>query len=380
MLMILCWAALGALPTQQAFAQALRYGSQAGNDNDDFTINSDNSWNYSKLRLQTGPYIAWNIRSFNEELFFQFDNTSDHASDGRVALKLTPKGDLFTQGIINGSNSLYIRGDNTVIGIDNPTERIRLGFVLQYGKQPTLASSAGNPIIFSQSSGSLNQSDIYYSTFTERMRVAANGNVGIGTPAPSQKLEVNGNIKTTGMLVGTITTPLENTALQVRGSMHVDNSAGDQVFHVSSGKQLVFVGKDAYTRYLATQSAATGKIQSNNFSLWVSKGIVTEDIAFADVASWSDYVFKKDFKLRPLSEVNTYIQKEGHLPGMPSEEEVKQNGYKVHDMLTRMLAKIEELTLYSIKQQEEIERLKTRLESEKNLRKNFGRQHSSNQR
>jgi hypothetical protein len=63
----------------------------------------------------------------------------------------------------------------------------------------------------------------------------------------------------------------------------------------------------------------------------------------------------------PLSELELKIKELGHLPGMPSEAEVKENGYSVNEMQVKMLDKIEELTLNMIELQKENEKLKTKI-------------------
>jgi hypothetical protein len=75
-------------------------------------------------------------------------------------------------------------------------------------------------------------------------------------------------------------------------------------------------------------------------------------------SSWSDFVFKPEYKLISLYEVEKYIKENGHLEGMPTEQEVKENGVELGDMTSKLLQKIEELTLYVIDQNREIEKLK----------------------
>jgi hypothetical protein len=84
---------------------------------------------------------------------------------------------------------------------------------------------------------------------------------------------------------------------------------------------------------------------------------------------WADYVFKKDYPLKSLDEVEKHIAEKGHLPNIPSAEEVLKNGINVAEMNTKLLEKIEELTLYSIEQNkslkqqsEKIQKLEKQLE------------------
>ncbi|MGE8525618.1 cell wall anchor protein [Chryseobacterium rhizosphaerae] len=65
---------------------------------------------------------------------------------------------------------------------------------------------------------------------------------------------------------------------------------------------------------------------------------------------WADYVFKKDYQLKTLDEVEKHIAEKGHLPNIPSAADVIKNGINVAEMNTKFLEKIEELTLYSIEQ------------------------------
>ena len=77
--------------------------------------------------------------------------------------------------------------------------------------------------------------------------------------------------------------------------------------------------------------------------------------------SFPDYVFKPEYKLRSLSELERYIQNEGHLPNVPKAEEVEKNGQDVGLIQQKLLEKIEELTLYVIEQQKEMEAMKKEL-------------------
>jgi len=76
---------------------------------------------------------------------------------------------------------------------------------------------------------------------------------------------------------------------------------------------------------------------------------------------WSDYVFQPGYRLRPLSEVKAYIQANHHLPDIPSEAAVKAQGVSVGEMQSKLLAKIEELTLHMIQQEKENQDLRERM-------------------
>ncbi|MBN8671848.1 MAG: hypothetical protein J0L80_14240 [Chitinophagales bacterium] len=104
----------------------------------------------------------------------------------------------------------------------------------------------------------------------------------------------------------------------------------------------------------------------SGYKLYVQDGILTEKVKVAlssDPTNWSDFVFDETYELRPLSEVEKFIQKNKHLPEIPSTAEVHKEGLDLAQMDAKLLQKVEELTLYIIQQQKEINNLKKQLTS-----------------
>ncbi len=116
---------------------------------------------------------------------------------------------------------------------------------------------------------------------------------------------------------------------------------------------------------------------SDRFSLFVGKGILTEDIAISKTDYWADYVFEDNHKLPTLHELENFIDKNGHLPNIPSKDDVSEKGYDMHTMNVLFLEKIEELTLYLIAQQKKIDQLTSQLENECKLEDRYHRKPSN---
>jgi hypothetical protein len=104
------------------------------------------------------------------------------------------------------------------------------------------------------------------------------------------------------------------------------------------------------------------------YKLFVETGILTEKlkVAVKTTGNWSDYVFDKDYKLLSLGEVESYIKKNKHLPGVPSAEDVVKNGIDMATMDAKLLEKIEELTLYMIEMKKENEAIRKEMDILKN--------------
>jgi hypothetical protein len=95
------------------------------------------------------------------------------------------------------------------------------------------------------------------------------------------------------------------------------------------------------------------KVDANGFA-YARKMVVTLANPFPD------YVFETNYKLMPLSDLATFIAKNKHLPNMPSAQQVADNNNQVElgEMQTKLLEKVEELTLYILQQQAQIDELK----------------------
>lgn len=112
---------------------------------------------------------------------------------------------------------------------------------------------------------------------------------------------------------------------------------------------------------IGTQADPDGGV----YKLIVDGKIIAEEMRIQNSSTWPDYVFEKNYDLMPLGELEKMIQENHHLPGIPSACEVEENGIEVGDMQKRMMEKIEELTLYVIQQQKEIDQLKVELKKVK---------------
>ncbi len=98
---------------------------------------------------------------------------------------------------------------------------------------------------------------------------------------------------------------------------------------------------------------------ATGYALSINGKLVCEELKVQLDAAWPDYVFSDQYKLKPLGELESFIQTNKHLPNIPSAAEVESNGLMVGDMQKKLLEKVEELTLYVIelnKQNKELHR------------------------
>ena len=99
------------------------------------------------------------------------------------------------------------------------------------------------------------------------------------------------------------------------------------------------------------------------YRMSVAGKVIAEELRVQLQGAWPDYVFKENYQLLPLNELEEAIETNGHLPGIPAAAEIEANGLDVGDMQKRMVEKIEELTLYVIQLDQENNKLKERLKA-----------------
>jgi hypothetical protein len=127
----------------------------------------------------------------------------------------------------------------------------------------------------------------------------------------------------------------------------------------------VFIQDNTAKNYFAG-SIGIGTTTPGSYKLAVEGKIGAREIRVTNENPWADFVFKPDYKLPTLQEVEAFIKEKGHLPGIPSANEVKKEGYDMSKMDASLLQKIEELTLHVIELNKKVEAL---AEENKQLKK-----------
>ena len=77
----------------------------------------------------------------------------------------------------------------------------------------------------------------------------------------------------------------------------------------------------------------------------------------------ADFVFDKNYKLIPIDKLEEFIKENKHLPEIASEKEMKENGTNLGNLNSKLLQKVEEMTLYMIQQNKKIEQQNQELQT-----------------
>ena len=363
------------------------YFSGGGDWNSYDSENSDELWisrynaanNKSELRLNLGD-----DHTFDDKFVVGYTS----GSNWNPALTVGANGDMEVKNITKVGTGLL-----TALG-DEETNLIKFGNVGDYQflhetsgafERPTLALhcsdqhalgfySSGWKPLFEVKGGS---GDSYFK-----------GNICVGTNGknqPTDKLLVNGDVRIGLINRYTNTGAGYGNKLYFSGGSNFGNTNSDNSDILWMGRYNVGSNQTELRLNLGDDNAFQDRfaIGCTNGGTWYSSfmvgangnvaigtnsvpdgykmavnGKIKSKGVIVDPSNWADYVFEEDYDLKSIEEVDDFIQSNGHLPDVPSAQEVEETGVNVSEMQSTLLRKVEELTLYIIELHNEIETLK----------------------
>jgi len=299
------------------------------------------------------------------------------------------------------SNSLYLDGSGNIgLGTATPAQDLHVASssaptvrLDQTGGTPRTWDVGGSNTSFfvkDVSNGGAMPLRISAGAPASSLEVAANGDIGVSTATPTERLHVFENVDANTIIVAENpnTGASANGALRARSDSAIVNfqahGSGRTIvrfgetlaswaeFLMPSGNGLI-VGTTAFKplilgtgnvdRLHITGTGEIGigtktpgsKLHVNGGDVRVSGGSFIDDGTTLNVP---DYVFEPGYRLMSPDELKAYVAREKRLPGIPNHREIKEHGLDLSEFQMRLLEKVEELTLYSLAQYDEIVALK----------------------
>ncbi len=297
---------------------------------------------------------------------------------------LTVEGNSFLHGEVKIGNSLFLNGqDKTIWSSTDEIDFLNTSIIttgnieasdITFTGDLKVSNIFSDEDLFIQSKSGYDHNTI--------INFDNEGFVGIGTESPDAKLHINSLNSSQGLIIDANATmdvifeirdPNDGTTFKVRGngrvlseeSIHtkknvdarnvmIQNNLGDY----DDGLR-IYMDDNERNAIRIRMSGVGDVFRVSGDGTVEAKTIYAQEIHLKESfgRQWPDYVFEEEYNLMSLNDLNNYIKTNKHLPGVPTEAQVKEEGMDLGEMNTILLKKIEELTLYIIEQNKRIEEL-----------------------
>jgi hypothetical protein len=361
--------------------------------NDDLIVDGSACIGFDCVNGESFGFDSLKLKENN--LRIKFDDTSTSASfpknDWTIGANDSSNGGLerfYVEDVTGGkipftleagapSNSMYLENSGELgLGTNNPvvdlhivsgnTPTLRLQQDGSSGFQPQTWDVAGNEtnyFIRDASNGSTLPFRIRPNAPTSSIDIeGTTGDVGFGTASPTAPIHVR-RTNTTGEsdVAGDAMVIVENAngTEAKRSVLELKNNGILVTRMIDTSAD----GEEWQFQQQSNEFRLRDQTDDINFRFRTDGDLIIEGDFITDTNTYPDYVFKPEYKLMTLDEVEKFIEKEGHLPNVPSEKEVQANGnqIKLAEMQMKLLEKVEELTLYTLQQERKIRQLEASL-------------------
>jgi len=192
--------------------------------------------------------------------------------------------------------------------------------------------------------------------------------LGIGVVDPAHKLEVyNGNVSIKNREAANAQLRLDAQASAQGDVLFLEDGVLSGLLRFdtdSKGGTLNFSDRiNMQTRFYIDGEGYVGVGTTSPKNKLEVAGTIRAEEVIVEAQPWADYVFEDGYDLLTLNQVEKHIEQHGHLPGVPSSEDVESEGVSLGDTQRILLEKIEEMTLYIIDQNKRMEEKDRQIEN-----------------
>lgn len=332
----------------------------------------------------TRPYADLDVSGKIKTKYFQIPDPDPSDSSKSIAGMILQSSDIYgnvswiSQSSIDDGDwtksggNIYRLGGNIGIGIsDHPTAKVEVKQTISNEYAMRLfheQTNGSNGLLIETNGGNENDilfqinSDIDGSTPRDVLFIAGDGKIGIGTDNPDEKqLRVysSGECKIEARSEGYNEASMWVTNGGLGYGFGIDANLIGHIYGNSNSPSSIMSFYDG--------NVGIGTTLTSGYKLSVAGKIRATEVNVEHLDNWYDCVFEDDYNLSSVKDLEKYIEKNKHLPDVPSAKEVKENGINLGEMNGILLKKVEELTLYMIEQQKMIDNQQKEIEKLKDM-------------
>jgi hypothetical protein len=322
-----------------------------------FRFNNQHSgriqWSTTFFGLNAGnlTHTGYSLVAIGENSMRNLTNGYENTAVGKGSLEATTSGNKNTAVGFNTLNRNTTGVQNVAIGGEALISNTTGSFNMAIGSKTLESNTNGQANVgigisaLNQITGDFNIGIGFNSMFN---KTSGDGNVGIGSYALNNNLTGSGNVAI--------------------GNRAGENETGSNKLYIANtATAMPLIYGDFSAKYVTIGDVSPtlriqGTANSSGYNLLVKGGILTEKVKVALAAAgtdWADYVFEPSYKLMSIEEVETFTKENKHLPNVPSANEMVESGLDVAKTSKMFMEKIEELTLYIIELNKEVQALKS---------------------
>jgi|GEM_PF-2260014 len=315
------------------------------------------------------------------------DNTQRHiyARSGTGGISVVSGNDA-VQGADGAVMSLYATSNSGTPGAIVMTSTGNISghgtdLALSYRFYSSTDNTDHNNLLINKQGQGIYGMDVQLSNITGSDVFTIKNSIGFYNPNDANWRTINGNSLHQAVAISAKTGSTDGASIELYGQSYTSDATRNGSMHFTAygttGQGYQFASYNpsggTYTTDMGIMNngkvfigpASMASSLPGTYNLYVANGILTEKVrvAIQGTVDWADYVFAKDYKLMPLKQVESYVKENKHLPDVPAATEVVKDGIDVAAMDAKLMQKVEELTLYVIQQQKQIEALQQKLDA-----------------
>jgi hypothetical protein len=275
-----------------------------------------------------------------------------------------------------GLNIFTTNTGNVGIGTNSPAEKLTINATdpaikfLNAGTEKGFVQASGNNMKLGTYPANTTGDIVFNIKGTDRMTVASDGNVGVGISAPVSRFHIGSGYEASTTTHGYLMLGAENGTNMIfdNNEIQARNNGNTSTLYLQTEGGNTYIGdpvnfNSSHRLGVDGNVVVTGGLRigttlsPGGYKLAVDGKAICTELVVRLVPNWPDYVFAKNYKLRGLDEVEDFIKKNNHLPGIPSAKTIETTGLGLGEMQKLQMEKIEELTLYIIELKKEMEKL-----------------------